>query len=155
MTGILLAGGESRRFGSAKAEAVFEGETLAARAWRLLGDACDERVLVGPGGVGDPHTGPVAAITAGLRAASHDVAVVVPVDMPRLTVAALQALADACRDAAVAQHGPLPCAIRRAAWVETGERRLRAVLDALDTAHVELDENALVNVNTPEELERL
>lgn len=155
LTGILLAGGESRRFGSPKAEAVLDGETLRDRAWRLLGEACDERVLVGPGGIDDPHTGPVAAIAAGLRAASHDVAVVVPVDMPRLTVAALHALAAACRDAAVAQHGPLPCAIRRAAWADTDERRLAAVLGGLDTAHVELDEKVLANANTPEELERL
>jgi molybdenum cofactor guanylyltransferase len=152
LTGVLLAGGESRRFGSPKADAVYGGETLAERAWRLLGDACDERLLVGPGGLPDPGTGPVAAIAAGLRAATHDLCVVVPVDMPLLTVAALHVLADACRDAAVAQHGPLPCAIRREAFRATRERRLRAVLAGLDTAHVELDENVLVNVNTPDEL---
>lgn len=155
LTGILLAGGASTRFGSPKAEAVFEGETLRERAWRLLGEACDERLLVGPGGLADPGTGPVAAIAVGLRAASHDVAVVVPVDMPRLTVEALHTLADACRDAAVAQAGPLPCAIRRAAFGDTSERRLRTALAALDTAEVELDETVLVNVNTPEELAQL
>lgn len=155
LTGVLLAGGESRRFGSPKADARFQGETLAARAWRLLGEACDERLLVGPGGLPDPGTGPVAAIAAGLRAATHDVCVVVPVDMPLLTVAALHVLADACRDAAVAQHGPLPCAVRRDAFPATDERRLRAVLAGLDAAQVELDENVLVNVNTPEELTSL
>lgn len=155
LTGILLAGGASRRFGSPKSEAVLDGQTLLERAWRLLGDACDERFLVGPGGLDDPGTGPVAAIDAGLRAATHEVAVVIPVDMPLLTVEALHALADACRDAAVAQHGPLPCALRRSAWRDTGERRLRAVLADLDTAAIEFDENVLVNVNTPDELARL
>jgi molybdenum cofactor guanylyltransferase len=150
LSGILLAGGESRRFGSPKAEAVFDGETLQARAWRLLGDACDERILVGPGD--DPGTGPVAAIAAGLRRTANDVAVVVPVDMPLLTVDALHALADACRDAAVAQHGPLPCAIRRDAFPETDERRLRAVLDDLDLARIVLDERLLLNVNEPADL---
>jgi molybdenum cofactor guanylyltransferase len=150
LSGILLAGGESRRFGSPKAEAVFDGETLQARAWRLLGDACDERILVGPGD--DPGTGPVAAIAAGLRRTANDVAVVVPVDMPLLTVDALHALADACRDAAVAQHGPLPCAIRRNAFPETDERRLRAVLDDLDLARIVLDERLLLNVNEPADL---
>ena len=155
LTGILLAGGQSRRFGSPKSEALYDGQTLAERAWRLLGDACDERILVGPGGLDDPGTGPVGAIAAGLRAATHEVAVVVPVDMPLLTVEALHSLAAACRDAAVAQQGPLPCAIRRRAFPQTGERRLRAVLAGVDTARIELDENVLVNVNTPEELERL
>jgi molybdopterin-guanine dinucleotide biosynthesis protein A len=152
LTGILLAGGDSRRFGSPKAEAPFEGETLGERAWRLLGEACDERLLVGPGGIDDPHTGPVAAIGAGLREATHDVAVVIPVDMPRLTVASLHTLADACQDAAMAQHGPLPCAIRRSAWRDTAEPRLRTVLERLDVARIELDEALLLNVNEPGDL---
>ena len=44
---MLLVGGASTRFGSPKALAPFDGETLAERAWRLLGDACDERIAVG------------------------------------------------------------------------------------------------------------
>ncbi len=151
LTGILLAGGASTRFGSPKELAEFEGETLGDRAWRLLGEACDERIRVGPGD--DPGTGPVAAIAAGLRAATHEIAVVIPVDMPRLTVPALHELAAACRDAAVAQNGPLPCAIRRAAFPLTEERRLRTVLAGLDTAQIELDAALLLNVNTPADVE--
>ncbi|HUZ15067.1 MAG TPA: NTP transferase domain-containing protein [Gaiellaceae bacterium] len=155
VTGILLAGGASSRFGSPKELAQYDGEPLGDRAWRLLGEACDERIRVGPGGLDDPHTGPVAAIAAGLRAASHEIAVVIPVDMPRLTVAALHELAAACRDAAVVQQGPLPCAVARRALsaFETDERRLRAVLDGLDTAEIELDPVLLLNVNTPADVE--
>ena len=157
LTGILLVGGASTRFGSPKELADFGEETLAARAWRLLADACDERLAVGPGGLADPGTGPVAAIAAGLRAAAHELTVVIPVDMPLLTPGALQLLAEACRDAAVAQAGPLPCAVARRALpaFETGERRLRTVLDGLDTAHLDLDERLLVNVNTPADLDTL
>jgi molybdopterin-guanine dinucleotide biosynthesis protein A len=157
LTGILLVGGASTRFGSPKALARFENETLAERAWRVLGEVCDERVTVGGDGLSDPGTGPVAAIAVGLRAATHEVALVVPVDMPLLTPAALRLLADACRDAAAAQAGPLPCAVARRLLpaFETGERRLRAVLDGLDTARVELDPSLLANVNTPADLDRL
>jgi molybdopterin-guanine dinucleotide biosynthesis protein A len=157
LTGVLLVGGESRRFGSPKELATFDGETLRTRAWRLLGDACDERIAVGRDGLHDPGTGPVAAIAVALRAAAHDVAVVIPVDMPFLTAAALHALAEACRDAAVAQCGPLPCAVARASLpaFETDERRLRTVLAGLDTAAIELDERLLVNVNTPQQLDTL
>jgi molybdopterin-guanine dinucleotide biosynthesis protein A len=157
LTGILLVGGASSRFGSAKELAEYEGETLADRAWRLLGEACDERLAVGRGGLADPGTGPVAAIAAGLHAATHDLVVVVPVDMPLLTVEALHALADACRDAAVAQAGPLPCAVARRTLpaFEAGERRLRTVLDGLDTARIELEERLLANVNTPADLDTL
>jgi molybdenum cofactor guanylyltransferase len=154
---VLLVGGASARFGSPKDLAEYGGETLRARAWRILGEACDERIAVGRDGLDDPGTGPVAAIAVGLRAASHDLAIVIPVDMPLLTVAALHALADACRDAAVAQRGPLPCAVARRMLpaFETGEQRLRTVLTGLDTATVELDERVLVNVNTPAELDTL
>lgn len=157
LTGILLAGGSSSRFGSPKALAEYEGETLADRAWRLLEEACDERLAVGPGGLADPGTGPVAAIAAGLRAAKNELVVVIPVDMPLLTPEALRQLAAACRDVATAQRGPLPCAIARHTLpaFETGERRLRTVLDGLDTARLELAEKLLANVNTPADLDTL
>jgi molybdopterin-guanine dinucleotide biosynthesis protein A len=164
LTGILLVGGASSRFGSPKALARFEGGTLAERAWRLLDEVCDERVAVGRlreglpfPSLSDEGTGPVAAIAAGLRGASHEVAVVIPVDMPRLTVRALMLLAEACRDAAVAQAGPLPCAVARRALpaFEAGERRLRTVLDGLDTARIELEDRLLANVNTPADLDTI
>jgi molybdenum cofactor guanylyltransferase len=164
LTGILLVGGASSRFGSPKALARFEGETLAERAWRLLGDACSERIAVGVadglpfGTLDDPGTGPVAAVRTGLRNATCEIAVVVPVDMPLLTPDALRLLADACRGgAAVAQRGPLPCAVatRVLPAFETGERRLRAVIDGLDTARIELDERLLTNVNTRADLDTL
>jgi molybdopterin-guanine dinucleotide biosynthesis protein A len=157
LTGILLVGGASSRFGSPKELAEYEGQTLAERAWRLLAEACDERLAVGRGGLPDPGTGPVAAIAAGLRAATNELAVVIPVDMPLLTPDALRLLAQACRDAAIAQHGPLPCAVARRALpaFETGERRLLTVLEGLDTARVELEERLLANVNTPADLDTL
>ncbi len=156
-------GGASSRFGSPKAFARFGGETLAERAWRLLGELCAERIAVGSLAglpfpvVEDEQTGPVAAIAAGLRDASHDLAVVLPVDMPLLTGEALRTLADACRDAAVAQAGPLPCVVacRALPAFETGERRLRTVLDGLDLVRVELDPGLLANVNEPAELAAL
>jgi molybdopterin-guanine dinucleotide biosynthesis protein A len=163
LTGILLVGGGSTRFGSPKAFARFDGETLAERAWRLLGEVCEERIAVGRleglpfPALGDEGTGPVAAIAAGLRAAAHEVAVVVPVDMPLLSAESLRQLADACRDAAVGQAGPLPCAVARQTLpaFEAGERRLRSVLAALDTARVELDPVVLTNVNEPADLHRI
>lgn len=163
LSGILLVGGSSSRFGSPKALAELAGETLAERAWRLLGETCEERIAVGEvdglpfDRLADPGTGPVAAIAVGLRAATHDVAVVIPVDMPLLTSEALGVLAEACRDAAVAQAGPLPCAIARRALpaFETEDRRVRSVLDGLDTARVELEEQLLANVNTRADLDTL
>ena len=169
---MLLVGGASTRFGSPKALAQLDGETLAERAWRLLGEACDERIAVGkrddglelPFDVLDDGTGvraPIAGVVAGLRAAKHDVAVVIPVDVPLLTVAALHELAAACLDVAMPPSGPLPGAYRRTALPEleralADERlALRAAIAGLDVAIVELDAGLLVNVNTPDDVQRL
>ena len=166
---MLLVGGRSRRFGSPKALAQFRGETLAERAWRLLGDACDERIAVGRS-AGLPFEtiddavedgGPLAGIVAGLRAARYDTVVVIPVDAPLLTVAALHELAAACRDAAVPRTGPLPGAYAKSALLlleDALARRdlaLRTVVDRLDTKVVDLDPALLANVNEPSDLERL
>ena len=169
---MLLVGGASTRFGSPKALAQLDGETLAERAWRLLGEACEERIAVGkradrlelPFDLLDDGTdvrAPIAGVVAGLRAATHDVAVVIPVDVPLLTTAALHELAAACRDVAMPPSGPLPGAYRRSALPEL-ERALaddrlalRAAIVGLDVAIVELDAALLVNVNTPDDVQRL
>jgi len=171
LTGVLLVGGASTRFGSPKALARLDGETLAERAWRVLGDACDERIAVGKAGelelpfpVTDDATevrAPLAGLVAGLLAATHDVAIVLPVDVPAVTSDALRALAAACRDAAVTQTGPLPGAYRRSALpaleraLAEGRLALHDVLHELDVAVVEIDSAILVNVNTPDDLQRL
>jgi molybdopterin-guanine dinucleotide biosynthesis protein A len=172
LTGVLLVGGASTRFGSPKALAQFDGETLADRAWRLLGDACDERIAVGkredglelPFDLLDDGTdvrAPIAGVVAGLRAATHEVAIVIPVDMPLLTTAALHELAAACRDVAIPPSGPLPGAYRSSALPELeralAEERLglRVAIAGLDVAIVEVDAALLVNVNTPDDVQRL
>jgi molybdopterin-guanine dinucleotide biosynthesis protein A len=172
LTGILLVGGASTRFGSPKALARLNGETLGERAWRILGEACSQRLAVGkaedglqlPFPVlddGDETRAALVGLVAGLRAATTDVSVVLPVDTPLLTAASLLELADACADAAVPESGPLPGAYRKTALPvlerRLAERRfaLHEALGELDTRRLPLDTAALVNVNTPDELRRL
>lgn len=166
LTGVLLVGGASTRFGSPKALARIGGETLAERAWRVLGEACDERIAVGKGDEelpfpvladGQAEHAAIHGLVAGLRAARHEVTVVVPVDLPLLTASSLRELADACRDAAVPPSGPLPGAFRKSALpaLESGELSIRRAIAELDVAVVDLDPTQLVNVNRPEDLERL
>jgi molybdopterin-guanine dinucleotide biosynthesis protein A len=173
LTGILLVGGASTRFGSPKALARLGGRTLAEIAWATLGDACDERLAVGkaadclelPFALLDDRSdirAPLAGVIAGLKAARHELAVVLPVDCPLVSPDALGLLARSCADAAVSNlDAPLPGAYRRSALAVL-ERRLRnrelALRDALaelDVRQVRLDPTLLVNVNTPAELEAL
>ena len=172
LTGILLVGGASSRFGSSKPLATLDGETLAARAWRTLGAACDERLAVGksadalalPFEVVDDGTevrAALAGVVAGVRAAGNDLAVVLPVDTPLVRPADLCRLADACADAAIPQTGPLPCAVRRTALpslerrLAAGDLTLRSAFAELDARVVQLDADHLVNVNTAGDLDAL
>jgi molybdopterin-guanine dinucleotide biosynthesis protein A len=167
LTGVLLVGGASSRFGSPKALAEFGGETLAERAWRVLGEVCGHRLAVGKGDEvlpfpvladGVEERASIHGLAAGLRAAPTELCVVVPVDTPLLTAAALLELAGACAgDAAVPQTGPLPGAYRTSALpaLESGELSIRRALAGLDVAIVELDPALLTNVNTPADLHDL
>jgi aminoglycoside 6-adenylyltransferase len=154
---VLLVGGASERFGSPKALARFRGETLAERAWRALGEVFDEVLAVGKGAElelpfpvlddGSDERAPVFGVLAGLRAAAHEVCVVLPVDCPLVTPQALRELAAA---RAVVQTGPLPGAYERSLIPELerqiaeGELSLRGVNPNV----VEVDPALLANVNT-------
>src|SRR5262245_52750967 len=89
LTGILLLGGTSRRFGSVKALALIGSETLADRAWALVGAACGHRLAVGKTADalpvefevlddGSTERAPLVGLVAGLRAAPTDLCVAVP-----------------------------------------------------------------------------
>jgi molybdenum cofactor guanylyltransferase len=169
LSGVLLVGGASRRFGSPKALAVVDGETLADRGRRLLVDACDEVLVVGKQGelpfevIDDASAvrAPVAGVVAGLRAASNDVVVFVPVDCPNMTPEVVQRLGTACEgaDAAVSQTGPLPGAWSKSALpvlerrLATGPYALYRAYDELAVNVLELDPALLADVDTPDELQ--
>jgi molybdopterin-guanine dinucleotide biosynthesis protein A len=172
LTGVLLVGGASRRFGSPKALARFNGKTFAEQAWGVLGEACDERLAFGkahdelplPFAVHDDGTAvraPLAGIVAGLRAARNEVCVFLPVDVPLARAELVRKLGEACRDAAVPSSGPLPGAYSRSALpvlerrLSEGELALRDALAELDAVTVELDPSLLANINAPEELAAL
>ena len=166
LTGVLLVGGASRRFGSPKALARFDGETLAERAWRVLGEACDERIAVGkaddalplPFPIVDddsPVRAPIAGVVAGLRAATNDVCVFLPVDCPLVSAGSLLRLAAAAN--AVTPTGPLPGAFRRSTLPLLEEKLRQGDYSLRDVAAtvVELDLQELANVNTVDDLSRL
>ena len=166
LTGVLLVGGASRRFGSPKALAMLDGESLADRGRRTLAAACDEVLVVGKRGElpfdvlddGSEVRAPIAGVVAGLRAAANDVTVVLPVDCPFVTPALVRELGEACRDAAVPQTGPLPGAWATSALpvlerrLEAGPYALYRAYEELDVVMLELDPALLADVDTPSDL---
>ena len=163
VTGVLLVGGASERFGSPKPLARFQGETLAARGWRILGEAFLLRLAVGKGDLDLPFDvvveppeprAPIAGVIAGLRASVTELAVFLPVDCPLVTPELLRELG---ANRAVTQTGPLPGAYAKADLPEL-ERRLASgdfTLCGLNSRVVEVDQRLLANANTPAELSAL
>jgi aminoglycoside 6-adenylyltransferase len=161
VTGVLLLGGASERFGSPKAHAGFRGQTLAEHGWRLLNEVCDEVLAVGKSNAdefpfpvlddGADERAPVNGVVAGLRAASNDTCLVLPVDCPLITPEALRALATA---RAVPQTGPLPGAYAKDALAELESRIARGELSlrGVNPRVLDVDETLLLNVNTPADL---
>jgi molybdopterin-guanine dinucleotide biosynthesis protein A len=160
---VLLVGGASVRFGSPKPLARFHGETLAARGWRILGEAFTLRLAVGKGELDLPFDivvepseprAPIAGVIAGLHAATTDIAVFLPIDCPLVTPQLLRELG---RARAVTQTGPLPGAYAKADLPEL-ERRLASgdySLRGVNARVVEADVRRLANANTPAELSAL
>ncbi len=104
-SGLILAGGSSRRMGRDKAALCLGGETLLARAVRTMAQVADEILVVG----GPPRempadsrqvpdaaldAGPMGGILGGLRRARHSLAVVIACDVPLVRPALLQLLID-------------------------------------------------------------
>jgi molybdopterin-guanine dinucleotide biosynthesis protein A len=163
-SGILLAGGASRRFGRAKIVEPFDGAPLFHKPLRALLDSCDDVVIVLaptapepplPDGADrvsfarDPvaYEGPLAGTRVGLERVRHECAVLVAADMPGIRPALLSLMAERATDAGanaiVLRDGegtrPLPAVLRVGPalalarnLLESGERRLRALVEGLE-----------------------
>lgn len=96
MSGVVLAGGSSRRMGTDKALLEIDGETLLARAVRCLTEAGAAPVVAATGRAGrlgplpwpevddgvHAGAGPLAGLLAGLRCSPANVVAVLAVDLP-------------------------------------------------------------------------
>jgi molybdenum cofactor guanylyltransferase len=156
LSGIVLAGGRSSRFGASKLDADLDGRPVLDRTVDRLLPACDEVVVVGRPGrtpgvrfVEDPapFEGPLAGLAEGLERSTGELAVVLGGDMPIVHAELLRAMVERLAtnkiiDAIALVEGdvprPLPLALRRAAGLAAaraalaaGERSLRGFLDLL------------------------
>jgi molybdopterin-guanine dinucleotide biosynthesis protein A len=135
-SGVVLAGGRSRRFGTDKLAVPYRGSPLLQHAVTRVAEACGDVVLViAPGAravtlppglsVRLAHDelegeGPLAGLAAGLGHVLTEHALVVAGDMPDLSPAVLSEMLRVAReapvDAVALQDGPrfqpLPCVVR-------------------------------------------
>ncbi len=178
--GLVLAGGRSRRFGSDKRVALFDGDELVRLAFAKLAAVCAGSLFVATGarrerlpGTGravllsdePPGRGPIGGIRAALRRAQDGV-LVLACDLPAVRTSTLERLVRAAR------RGRRPAALRSGAgweplvaWypraaLHVVESELRSakpapysVLERLGAvALAVMDLGEVINVNTPGDL---
>jgi len=159
---IVLAGGQSRRFGRNKLAEPVDGRPLLHHAIGAVRPMATEIIVVAaPGAIPAlppdvtlvhdtvAFEGPLAGLLGGLAVARSPTVVLVGGDMPALSVAVLGSmvalLLASNASALVLEHDgrgrPLPMALRRepalatvAALFASGERRLRALADTMSAA---------------------
>jgi molybdenum cofactor guanylyltransferase len=193
-SGILLAGGASRRFGRPKVVEPLGGAPLFHRPLRALLECCDDVVIVlapdaslPPLPEGSDHVsfarddvayqGPLAGARVGLEHVRRDYAVLVAADMPGVSSALLALMSERAvgpsADAIVLRDTggarPLPAVLKVApalalarSLLESGERRLRALVDGLEPdglseavwSQADADGAWRHDVDTPDDLPR-
>lgn len=175
LTGAVLAGGHSSRFGSNKALQAIDGTTFLGHAIETLQPLCSEVVISASRRNADDYSsyglriindtdedlGPLGGIVSLLAAIHTDWLLVLTCDMPWLSSASLQQLLDGAEgyEAVSFDHSPLPLLIRRSALpvvqnqIATGQLSIKALLSNLQTHYIiRCNERELSNVNRKEDL---
>lgn len=155
MSGFVLAGGQSSRMGTDKALLEFCGKPLVENAAMTLRGFCAEVSIAGNRDdllrfapvvhESRVEAGPAAGVEAGLRAASQEWAMFLPVDVPMVPATLLYAwiravLNRGCAASYLMVEGrkqPTFCAVRReclevfSTALDGGERRLAEILKSV------------------------
>jgi len=182
VSGAVLVGGASSRMGSDKAHCELDGVAFSTRIAQLLEKLFVEVLLVGgdppedaPGRRVADAEGPQSSLrglVSALEGATADRVLVIATDMPLVSADLILSLTawpehDVVVPRSDGHDHPLCAIYRREPALEvareqlaSGALRLRGVLDRLDTVYLEADDllagdpqsQALVNVNTPQEL---
>ena len=164
--GVVLAGGQSSRFGSDKALAQLSGHTLLARAADLLAGWCEHVVVAGRETAPaptlpdwpQPGMGPLGGIAAALHLAAdqgYDAVLSIGVDAPDLPDNLLALLTPAPAYLAaqpVIGLWPVSAVTAIEAILEgTGKHSMRAFAQAIGARAVQLASDP-ANINTPADL---
>ncbi|SOB86678.1 molybdenum cofactor guanylyltransferase [Sphingomonas guangdongensis] len=164
LLGALLAGGESRRFGTDKAQALLGARTLIGHAEAGLRPQVAALVRAGGGGLPDrpaPGLGPLGGLNAGLhhaRAHGFDAVVSWPCDAPVVPDDLVTRLGSGgpafVRDCPVVGYWPATLAdALDAHLVGSEDRSMRSWTAAIGAVAIDLP--PIANINTPADLAAL
>jgi molybdopterin-guanine dinucleotide biosynthesis protein A len=173
--GVVLAGGQSLRMGSDKAELIFEGRSLLQRAVDLLQSIGMADIVVsgereGYRCVADcaPGGGPLVGLLSVMQQHPGQRLLVLPVDMPRLSAEALSRLISFEAEAAAvhfvdavlplrvdADSATIAATVAQVACSQRHQRSLRALAERVGACTLPLPlamhRDCLRSCNTPQE----
>lgn len=159
ITGFVLAGGQSRRMGRDKREIEWGRETLLTHGVNRMRESFPEVIILGPSSsdffpnLSDEfaNSGPLAGIQSGLRHSKTDWNFFLAVDMPLVSTALLQFIAERCGPnyLAVVPEAPVsdldPSDLERRSASSRGIRQLQPVCAAYHRTFLPVVERALSN----------
>lgn len=171
---VILTGGQSRRMGSDKALLALDGETLSLRLGQRMAAfapvyfSVDRAGRFPVGGYGElpdvyPGQGPLNGLVSAFRQTDAAYALLVATDMPNVSPAAAEHLAENIGSYDVCLYGQEPlfalysraCLALAERCLEEGKRSMRALLERVDLLRLVPEEEGLfANLNTPEEWAR-
>jgi molybdopterin-guanine dinucleotide biosynthesis protein A len=182
LTGIILAGGKSKRMGTDKAFLSLGGKPLIAHVIEALETVCGTVILISADEkldqLGKPryidmweNIGPLAGLYTGLHFSKNDYNFVLGCDSPLVNKSLLEMLLqeaqpeyDVVQLATSKSKMPLIALYRKTcmnsikALIDSGERRMQESVATLKCKTVKLDpsmEQYALNVNSPEDFVRL
>lgn len=181
ISGVILAGGQSTRFGENKAFARFEGIPLIFRVLKAINKHSFPEVMLVTNSPQDYRTlpvkviqddvsyqGPLSGIATALRYARHERIFVVGCDMPLLHLADIHTVIQqsAAVDATISISNGIPSYLMAVysrsllapieRYLATGERSIQGFCQAIENvAWVALEGQSATNVNTKQDLQAL
>jgi molybdopterin-guanine dinucleotide biosynthesis protein A len=183
ITGIILAGGKSKRMGTDKGFVLWNGKPFVQHSIIALKPLVSKLIIVSDHIAYDrlsyrrindsfPEAGPLSGLYSGLRASETELNLVLSCDVPLITTSVLEKLVagyDEGLSAVVCSADdrimPLVALYHKDCYkvgkdlLDNGERRMMRLLDKLpNTSYVLLDENeakTVRNINSPKDLKMI
>ncbi|MGH1386931.1 molybdenum cofactor guanylyltransferase [Kordia sp.] len=178
ITGIILAGGKSKRMGSDKGFILYNGKPFIQHSIDALEPLVTEIIIVSNNKEYDvfkkkrvvdiiPDAGPLAGLYTGLQHATTEDNLVLSCDIPLINTTILKELINHSTEADIvqvqSQDRKMPlialykkkCKDQCLSLLEQGERRLRVLIEKSNTKTIRLNKTMEIytkNVNTPIEL---
>lgn len=169
VTGVIVAGGASRRMGEDKALLQVAGQTQLARTTTLARNAGCEQIVVSRNAAGFvmdeiADRGPLGGLLSALPHCLHERVLLIPIDMPLLSSAALEYLLEQ-EGSGYFVNNRMPCVLANNPSLrdyltqqlcdDAGDRSVRGVLQWSGAkAHDWPYSYQLQNTNTPQQWQR-